>query len=325
MRLRFLKLAAVVAVAGLTLAACPFGGDGSIETVARFQDVGDLAPTAPVMMADIRVGQVEDIRLDGDEALVTMALDPEARVPRDVTARIRRTSVLGERIVDLAVPPDLPTDAPLLEDGAEIRNTETRADLEDLVVEGTDVLAPIAASEIATLVDEGARGFGGRGRQLGTLLRNFRTIVRAYSGRTDTIRSVIRSMDRFNSTLASRARAHARSVANSARGIGMLADETDRLERAIRSLARLSVGGRGILEAHSDEMRRFFRQARIILGVLQSERDSILRLLQWAPFHNRNTQLVEYQDFNQIYQDFVICGMNDDPEDPARRCPEEDS
>jgi hypothetical protein len=58
----------------------------------------------------------------------------------------------------------------------------------------------------------------------------------------------------------------------------------------------------------------------VILGVLRSEQAAIAGALKWAPHHNRNTQLVEYQEFNQILQDFIICGMNDDPKDPSRKC-----
>ena len=67
-------------------------------------------------------------------------------------------------------------------------------------------------------------------------------------------------------------------------------------------------------------MARFFAQARTILGVLQREQADINGLLHYAQLHNRNTQLVEYQEFNQVVQDFVICGLNDDPSDRARRC-----
>jgi hypothetical protein len=30
--------------------------------------------------------------------------------------------------------------------------------------------------------------------------------------------------------------------------------------------------------------------------------------------------MVEFEQFNQVLQQFVICGLNDDPSDPARRC-----
>jgi phospholipid/cholesterol/gamma-HCH transport system substrate-binding protein len=319
------RIAALVAVGALTLGGCELGGGGLIDVQATFSDVGDLTESAPVMVADVQIGKVSAIELTEEgRALVTMSIDPDARVPQGVSARIRRTSLLGERIVDLHVPEDLPHSAPMLGDGDTIADTENRADLEDLVREGVDVLAPIAASEIATIVDEGAKGFGGQGESLGALLRNFQQIVKAYRGRTADIRGVIVSMGRFNTVLATRAADHALSVANSARAIGVLREEVDRLERAIEALERLSRGARRILEDHADEMDRFFDQMQSILDVLDKEERSINQILRWAPLHNQNTQLTEFKDFVQVYQDLIVCGLNDDPDDPARRCPEGD-
>ena len=311
-----------VALVVLALVGASCGGDDGLDVSARFADVGDLAASAPVMLADVPIGKVEDIVLEDGEATVTMSIDDGIGVPQGVTARIRRTSLLGERVVDLVVPEGLPANAPMLEDGAVIERTETRADLEDLVLEGSDVLAPISASEIATLVEEGAEGFGGHGKDLRKLLGNFSEIVQAYSGRTDQLRSVIESLDQFNSIIASQAEAQARSIENSAQAVRVLREEADRLEVAIRALDRLSRGGRSILEEHSDEMARFFRQMRAILDVLNSEQDSIVRILRWAPKHNQNTQWTEHRDFVQVYQDLIVCGLNDDPDDPARRCKE---
>lgn len=296
--------------------------DDHMILAARFDDVGDLAPSAPVMMADVPVGKVDEIRLDGYEALVTMTITEDVGVPKGTVARVRRTSLLGERIVDLYIPQSLPEDAPLLQDGDEIELTETRPDLEDLVREGVDLLAPIAASEVATLVDEGAKGFGGRGDELGQMLQNFEQIVSAYEENSKEIRGVIENMGQFNEILARRAESHAKSVANSARAIGILRAEIGRLEKAIVALNRLAVGGRLILEDHSDEMARFFQHMRVILEVLQEEQDSIALFLKWAPHHNQNTQITELYEFVQVYQDFIICGMNEDDDDPARNCKE---
>jgi phospholipid/cholesterol/gamma-HCH transport system substrate-binding protein len=313
------KLALIVVgftVLGLT--SCSSGG--GLETTAKFTDVGDLAPSAPVMMSDIKVGSVTGIELSGDQALVTMTIDPDAQVPEDVTAAVRRTSLLGERIVDLVVPENMPEDAPLLHDGERIQNTMSRPDLEDLVRSGTDVLEPIAASEVATLVDTGGEGFGGHGGELRQLLDNFQTIIHAYNGKRDEIRSVIAALDDFNSALAAHADAQAQSVANTAQSLGVLRDESDELGNALHALARLAIGSRSLLAAHLDEMSHFFKQMRIILGQLHADQSSLANILKWAPHHNRNTQLVEYQQFNQVLQEFVICGLNDNPKDPARRC-----
>ena len=314
------RRAALLVIVALVLTGCRMQDDGMVTAKAAFPDVGDLAPQAPVMLADVQIGKVVEIELEGTQALVTMELDRAVGVPRDVVARTRRTSLLGEKIVDLVVPEGLPPNAELLQDGDRIVSTESRADLEDLVREGNNVLAPIAASELATMINEGGEGFGGKGEELGTMLRNFEAIVDAYAGRTEDIRGTVTSLNAFNSTLAQRADAHARSVANGARSLDMLADNSQLLTNAIRALGRLSVGARSLLDEHVDEMARFFAQMRIILGVLRDEHRSIQQFLEYAPQHNRNTQTTEYVDFVQVYQDFVICGFNDDPSDPARNC-----
>jgi hypothetical protein len=54
--------------------------------------------------------------------------------------------------------------------------------------------------------------------------------------------------------------------------------------------------------------------------ILQDQENDLVGFLKNAPLHNRNTQMVEYLQFNQVLQDFVICGANDDKSDPARTC-----
>ena len=309
----------VLLLTGLALVAAGCGGGGALTATASFDDVADLAPGAPVLMADIQVGKVTSIELKDNRALITMDIDPQARVPRDVVARARRTSLLGERIIDFEIPEGLPANAPLLQDNQNITNTVVRPDLEDLVREGTQVLSPISASEIATLVDEGARGFGGRGPELRSLLKSFRKIVGTFSQETDTIESIINSANQLNTTIASEADAHGLAVQNTERALRVLREESDRLEGAIRALNRLAVGGGSLMRAHFDDMDRFFPQMRSILGAVRSELSSLVRFLYWNILHNRNTQMVEYGEFNQVLQEFIFCGFNEGNE-PARDC-----
>jgi phospholipid/cholesterol/gamma-HCH transport system substrate-binding protein len=304
--------------AALALSAC--GGSNGLTVKARFDDVADLAPDAPVMMADVRIGKVDTITLDHNRALVTMTIDPSAHVPQGVIARARRTSLLGERIIDLVVPDSVSASAPLLENGAVIENTVVRPDLEDLVKSGSAALAPVAAGEVATLVDEGAKGFGSSGQDIRTLLGNLHDIVHAYAGRTGDIEAVITSMNQLNTTLAAHAPQQGLSVVNTQKALASLKLQMPVLKAAIVQLDRLAVGGRSVLQAHSDEMSDFFRQVRQIAGELHSQQSDLVNILKYAPLHNRNTQMVEYEEFNQVLQDFVICGLNDDPSDPARRC-----
>ena len=319
--MRKIALALIACLVALT--ACSSSSDDMIRATAEFTDVGDLAKNAPVMLADIQIGQVTDIGLQGNLAVVTFELEKSAEVPEGVTARVRRTSVLGERILDLVLPEDLEADTALLADGDHIDLTEVRSDLEDLVDEGSEVLGAIAASDLAVMIQEGGRGFGGQGARLRALLRNYEDIVRAYDDDSEVIVSLIDSLGSFNSKIAARAAAHSQALENGARSIEVLKEESAGLEEAVIALNRLALGGKAILSEHSDEMSRFFSQMRTILGVLANETHNIETLLRYAPGHNENTQRVEYAEFNQVVQEFIICGLNDDPDSVARRCTED--
>ncbi len=319
------KLTIVLACLTVVLSACG-GSSNAITVQASFDDVADLAPGAPVYMADIVVGNVKDIELKNNRALITLELQKAARVPREVIARARRTSLLGERVIDLEIPENVTPDAPLLRDKDFIRQSVVRPDLEDLVREGTDVLSAIPASEIATLVDEGAKGFGSRGEELRSLLRSFRKIVGAFGKETDTIQSILESANQLNTTIAAEANAHGQAVGNTERALRVLREESGRLESAIKALNRLSVGGASLMRAHVADMNRFFPAMRSILGAIQAEQSSLMKFLYWNLLHNRNTQMVEYQMFNQVIQDFVFCGHNgapgpnENPGEEARDC-----
>ena len=317
------RLIATLVVALLMLTGCSNDPEGKVIQ-ARFDDVADVFPLAPVMYADITVGKVTKIALDGRQALVTIELQKDSDVPANVIARIRRTSVLGERIIDLAVPDDQEPSVAALEDGDEIdRDRDPCGPREP---RGRGQRRPRSDRRIAGGNDDqrGAKGFGGNGEQLSQIVLNFRDITGTFNENSETIKSLIRNIDDFNRVVAEEADAHERAVVNTARALRVLDEESVKLTAAIESLARLATGSRSLLNAHVDEMDHFFQQARTIVGALHNQQSSIVKLLMYAPRHNRNTQLVEYIDFNQVIQDFVICGVNDNPDDPARRCPEAD-
>ena len=75
----------------------------SYEVVARFENIGGLKLRAPVKSAGVVVGRVADIRFDNDtfEAAVTLRLDKRYAFPRDRSASILTSGLLGEQYIGL--------------------------------------------------------------------------------------------------------------------------------------------------------------------------------------------------------------------------------
>jgi phospholipid/cholesterol/gamma-HCH transport system substrate-binding protein len=96
----------------------PVGERGDrLEVTARFPSVAGLDRKAPVRIAGVRVGKVEEITLDGSEALLQLSLDPDVLLHEGAWAQITSLGMLGDKYVEV-IPGD--PSAPLLGTGAEL-------------------------------------------------------------------------------------------------------------------------------------------------------------------------------------------------------------
>ena len=314
---------ASVAVLGLLLAltGCSLlgsGGGDRLHATTTFEDVADLAPGAPVFMADVRIGNVTAIDLDdtGTQATLELAFDRSAGVPADVEARIRRTSPLGEKFVELRPLTEL-ADPPLLEDGAVIERTQVVADLEDVVASGTDVFAALGASEIATLLDEGARGFGGQGHNIRDLLDNFGTIVGGFADNTDDITTLIESIDELASATGPSAQSHARALSELATTTRILDDQSTQLLDLVDSLSALSREGGSILREHFERISHQIRGLRSVTRAVRNGEAGLDAILEFTRQHNTALALGTEGQFSNVLNDFIFCGVPGGGEGPG--------
>ncbi|MBP7797404.1 MAG: MCE family protein [Thermoanaerobaculaceae bacterium] len=91
----------------------PLGSKGGRSRVkAEFVSVAGLDEKSPVRIAGVRIGIVEGISLEGDRAIVTLALEPGVQLHRGARAEVTSLGMLGDKYVEL-YPGDL--HAPLLD------------------------------------------------------------------------------------------------------------------------------------------------------------------------------------------------------------------
>jgi phospholipid/cholesterol/gamma-HCH transport system substrate-binding protein len=91
---------------------------GRVPVKALFPSVAGLDEKSPVRVAGVRIGIVESISLQGDRALVTLALDPGVVLHEGATAEVASLGMLGDKYVELypgnLSGPPLPRDAVLM-------------------------------------------------------------------------------------------------------------------------------------------------------------------------------------------------------------------
>lgn len=98
---------------------------------ARFDNIGGLKPRAPVKSAGVVVGRVSSIGFDDQsyQATVTLNLEERYQFPKDTSAKILTSGLLGEQYIGL----EAGGDADMLAAGGKITQTQSAIVLENLI------------------------------------------------------------------------------------------------------------------------------------------------------------------------------------------------
>ncbi|MGE5641264.1 MAG: outer membrane lipid asymmetry maintenance protein MlaD [Clostridia bacterium] len=108
-----------------------FSSTQTYQVYAKFANIGGLKVRAPIKSAGVVVGRVADIRFDNEsyEAIVAMNIDTAYQFPRDTTAKILTSGILGEQYLGL----EAGGDGVMLKSGDRLRLTQSAVVLENLI------------------------------------------------------------------------------------------------------------------------------------------------------------------------------------------------
>lgn len=108
-----------------------FSFEETYRVQTQFDNIGGLKARAPVKSAGVVVGRVADIRFDDKTYLATvdLNLDKRYQFPKDTSAKILTSGLLGEQYIGL----EAGGDTAMLADGGKITMTQSAVVLENLI------------------------------------------------------------------------------------------------------------------------------------------------------------------------------------------------
>jgi phospholipid/cholesterol/gamma-HCH transport system substrate-binding protein len=291
-------LAALTLVGGL--GAC---SNDAVVVRTTFADSGDLQPRGAVQMADVRIGSITRIRLTKDfRSEVTMRLSPSAKVPKDSEPLLRTTSLLGERFVELRPRAADPAAGPYLADGDDLGSGQEAPELEFIAQEAVTVLGGVISTDVATIVQTGAEGFGGRGAELRTLVTDLATISRTLAARTTDIGRIIDGLDKATQTLAAGRGELSTLLDNLTTTTKVLADNRQKAVDALVALTRVSQTGDDLVRRYRADLDRQLRQVDVVLGEVAGSQVEVGRMLDFLDIFITGLPKTIPRDFTQVYE-----------------------
>lgn len=296
----------VAVLATMLAASCSLPGNvtGSREISATFDDVGDLVTGHSVQVADVRIGSVVGIELTDDyRARVTMSIKDDVFVPVESRALLRTTSLLGEKFIELRpLDEENPTAGTNIRDGDVIDDAGEAPELEFVTEQAVEVLGAVVATDIATIVETGAVGFGGRGEELRSLVEDLSVVSGTLAEQTDELVRIIDALDGATATLADGRDDIDQLLVNLSETASVLAEHRNEAVEAVRRTTRLAqVQNDNVFEPYLDAVHTQIRQLDAVLAEVDRNQQQVADLLLWVSRFADTVPKGIPEDFAQVY------------------------
>ncbi len=318
-RLRMVIPILVACVFGASCNALGIGGtscDG-IEVIGIFEQIGDMPRAANVQSADVEIGTIKDIKLDGWNAQVTMCLDEGQQIPADVEAVVRTTSLLGEKFVDLQPRSEGP---PYIESGDTLGldQTSKATELEDVFAKLAAVLGTGNLEQINRFTSAQARILRNNTGEIKEVLSKLRRFTGILAGRKTEISSAIDSLDAVSRTIIADSDTLQRFLRSFAGSSKVLNENKEGLQSLLLSLDRFSAISAQLLTQTERGINEQFEDLRPVLRTVVGDSARLRETLQTLATFTEYFPETMPGDFLQL----DVCQAAPDSYDQGVTCPQ---
>jgi phospholipid/cholesterol/gamma-HCH transport system substrate-binding protein len=256
-------------------------GDDAYEVTIEFQDVIDLVPQSAVKVADVTVGSVRSIEVDGFTARVVVSVNPEVELPANSTASVRQTSLLGEKFVSLQPPPDGAGRGQLRGgDVIGLERTTRSAEIEEVLGALSLVLNGGSLEQLQVINKEVVAALEGREADVKSALRSLETFVGELDQQKAQIVRALDSLDRFTGRLVNDRQILATALEDIPAGVEVLTEQREEITRLLTSLDQLGDVAVRVINASKDNTVADLRALQPILDQLNEADDAFPRALE---------------------------------------------
>ena len=265
-------------------------GDHPYSVTVQFADVLDLVPQAAVKVGDVPVGRVREIRLGGDgwTAETVLEVNGDVVLPANALARLRQSSLLGEKFVELAAPDDAPAAkaaGPRLANGATITldRTNRNPEFEEIFGALSLLLNGGGIGQLQTINRELSKVMDGNEEQIRSFLSGVDTLMTDLDAHRSDITEALDGLNRLSATLANRHEQLSGALTDLTPGLRALSDQRTQLVSMLQSLDRLSTVATDVVDRSRDDMVADLRALAPILRQLADAKENLPQSLQMLP------------------------------------------
>ena len=254
-------------IANVPLPGGPGSGPGSYKIFVQMPNTMALNGNSRVLVADVFVGTVRSIDLKNWVATLTVDLDKGVKLPRNATAKIGQTSLLGSQHIELAAPPNPSPQLLKAGDTIQLTNSSAYPSTEQTLASLAMVLRGGGIPNLEVVQDEVYKILAGRAQQIRDFLEKLDTFAGQVNAQRDDIVHAINSTDRLLSYVGTRTDTLDRVLTEFPPLVDHFAQQRDLFANAVEAVGRISnvtgqtlSNARGNLHQDLQELQRPLKQ-----------------------------------------------------------------
>jgi phospholipid/cholesterol/gamma-HCH transport system substrate-binding protein len=318
-----LTVIALLMLAAFRAEDLPLIGGGDTY-YASFTEAGGLKANDEVRIAGVRVGQVREVALDGDEVKVEFQVDRGAELGSQTLANIRVKTLLGSMYLDLdpAGPGDLDPESTI-----PVQRTTAPYDVVEAFSGLAQTTERIDTGRLSNALDTMAALMKDTPEEVKASLRGLSRLSRTIASKDAELNTLLQNAEKVTRVLANRDQELAKLFADGQVLFQAVYERRQAIHRLLVTTQTLSQEISTLVAETQADLKPALRQLDSVLDVLvknQENLDNSLRLM--APFYRvfANT-LSNGPWFDTIVQNFPpppnLAGTLRNPSSPLRGVP----
>ena len=226
-----------------------------------------LPENADVKLRGMIVGEVREVRTEGDEVILTLGMNPDLidEVPSAVTAEIIPKTLFGEKYVSLI--PENGTEGPSLKAGDTIRGAVVPIEVEKLLNDIYPLLTAVEPENLATTLSALSTTLEGRGEEFGNTLVTLNNYLEKFNPEAQGAVNDIVKLGQLSDSYADDMPTFGRLLRNSVTTSNTIVAKRTQLASFFDESTRLSNTLTSLLKASGNDMVAVAAQSVTPLGV----------------------------------------------------------
>lgn len=262
---RIVAVVGFAVLAALVLAVVNFkqlAGEDHYQAV--FADASGLKAGDAVTVAGIKVGQIDEIELDGGQVVATFVVE-DVELPAGTRASLEIKTLLGQHHLALQ-----PSGSGALEPGARIplSRTSTPLDIVPALQQATQTIEDIDTAQLASAMDTLTEVLSESAPEVRGTLRGLSRLSKTISSRDTELKTLFRKARGVSGTLASRNEQVSELIGSSNLVLSTLHQRRDTIRKLLRGTRALAEQLSGLVRDNHRQLGPTLRRLNEVVAVL---------------------------------------------------------